>query len=429
MDTNRLSLSGEARTKGLYIAGNTGSGKSSLIADMALEDIRNGRGVCVIDPTGDLVTRLLNWVPRERVHDTIIFDSAEPVPIDFFSYKNWNEREVLTGYLLDIFDLSNAPIARPRLMKIIGTLFDANDSKNIPDAKKATFLDISDFITSKKRRDELLFYAPTWRTENWDDPSVFNKLESITERMIPFFENPRLSKMLGTTSPKLKIADVVEQGAVLLVNLRDSPTGNFIGALISSKFQQAIWARRDDDIPESERVPYYLYVDECNTVMKYAPADFDAILLRARKYKLCLIIGNQLPHKLPTVIKESLGTIQSLVLFNLSTNDSRIFKDRIFPYTPDYLVNLPQYRAVARTENKVYEITTPPFLGFSPASYAEEIQKRTVEKYGCDTPPNSFNKGNGNSNPADTKTDKIEASGAPNVPPHGDQTKGPHKPR
>lgn len=149
-----LHLDGKSRRLGTYIAGNPGYGKSSLIQDLALKDIRAGRGVCVIDPTGDLLERLIAHIPRERARDTIYFDTDDPIPIDFFSYRNPPERQVLSDQLLDIFDLENAPVSEPNLEKILATLFDANENPAMSDPAneedRCTFLDVRNFITNKK---------------------------------------------------------------------------------------------------------------------------------------------------------------------------------------------------------------------------------------------------------------------------------------
>ncbi len=379
-------LSENVRPQAVYIAGNPGSGKSSLIQRMVLQDIKANpkRGVCVIDPTGDLINALLHWIPENRVRDTIYFDSDDPIPIDFFSYRNPAERQVLTDQLLDIFKLENAPVSRPRLMKILGTLFDANENPGMTEAHRATFLDIQNFIEDRTRRETILSYCPQRRTQ-WPD-AIFTKpaeFSSIIERMAPFTESKGLRIMLQAKRPELNIWDVMRENKILLVSLKDTATDSFIGSLIASKFQQATFGRRY--IPESQRVPYYLYIDECNTILQYSAEEFEKILLRARKYRLCLTLANQIPEDLPEGIRKKLGTIGSVALFNLDTNNARLFKDRLAPYRIEDLVNLPKFKAIFRTNNKVFLIDTPRPLGPSPASYAEIIRKRTVETSPCNT--------------------------------------------
>jgi hypothetical protein len=402
----KLTLRGDLRPESCYIGGNPGSGKSSLIQHLALRDIRNGRGVCVIDPTGDLVNRLVHWIPKPRVADTIYFDTDHPFPIDFFSYRNLPERLVLTDQLVDIFNLENAPISRPRLQRIIGTLFDANENPDIPDEERCTFLDIQRFIENKARRKAILSYCPQ-REEQWVEFPKMSDLISIIERMTPFTESHTLKTMLEAKRPKLNIWDVMQDKKIFLVNLKDTPTDLFIGSLIASKFQQAAFGRRY--IPESQRTPYYLFIDECNTILEYSTKYFEKILLRARKYKLCLTLANQIPEDLPQGVQKKLGTFGTLVLLNLDTNNARIFKDRIAPFEIEDLVNLRKFRAICRTGNRVYRIKTPSFLGPSPASYAKIIKKRTIAEYGVQTGPLE----------PSLEEDEIKPSGRPtDIPPH-----------
>lgn len=405
----KFTIKGDHRPLGLYVAGNPGQGKSSLLQHLALCDIRANRGVAVIDPTGDLVNRLVHHIPKEQAKKTIFFDTDNPVPIDFFSYENPAERQVLTDQLLDIFDLEGAPVSKPNLQKILGTLFDANDNPKIPDAKRCTFLDVRDFITNEKRRNEILGYAPK-RKPDWEGdqfkPIDYN---SITKRMTPFFEIPALNVMFGARKPKLKISDVIRDNLIFLVNIKDTPSDFDIAALITAKFQQATFGRRY--IPEGKRTPYYLYIDECHTILAYAEEQFEAILTRARKFKLCLTLANQIPSDLPPGILRKLGTIQSLYLFQLEPDDARIFKNRLAPYIPEHLMNLGKFQAIARTGGGVFFIrSTPKPLGFSSASYAEAIRKRTVDIYGCNPRAESLHTTSTNCAANPDEDDKSERS-------------------
>lgn len=375
----RVRLKGPMRPQSLYIGGNPGYGKSSLIQDMALKDIEAGRGVCVIDPTADLVNRLIHWIPRERVEDTIYFDTSTPVPVDFFSYRDPKEREILTDDLVAIFNLENAPRARPLLRKLIGTLLDANEHPQIG-KKKATFLDISRFVESPKRRNKLLEFCPA-RKEQWAEFPKLSEFDPITTRMIPFFESPTLRTILGAATPKLNLWDVLQEKKILLVNLEDTETDLFIGALLVSKIQQSIFRRRH--IRESERTPYYLYIDECQTILKYGAADFEKILTRARKYKLCLAIANQVPDDLPPQIQNKMGTIGNFILFNMDTANARFFKSRLDEYDFENLPGLVKFQAIARVNGQRFRMQTAKPLGPSPASYAKTIKKLTIDKYAC----------------------------------------------
>ncbi len=166
--------------------------------------------------------------------------------------------------------------------------------------------------------------------------------------MSPFFVIPALKVMFGAKRPKLNISEVMQSNKVLLVNLKETSTDQFIGSLIVSKIQQATFGRRY--IPEKYRTPFYLYIDECSTIIKYAAEEFDAILLRARKYKLCLTIANQHPNdpKLPTAIQQKLPSIHTKILFNLKEVNALPLRSEIehppAPLTQSQLAAMHQYQ-------------------------------------------------------------------------------------
>jgi hypothetical protein len=346
------------RPLGLFITGKPGLGKSSLLQHMILRDIRNGEGVCVIDPTADLVNVILDWIPEERVNDTVYFDTDHPIPLDLFSYRNPAERQVLTDQLTALFDLQDAPISRPRLIKLLGTLFDANEKGG-----DFTFLDIKFFLEDEDVR-ERVFHLVPHRRKDWTPLPKPNDLASIVERMTPFTESPTLRTIFGPAEKRLNIWDMMQEKKILLINLKDTPTDYFIGSLFCIKIQQATFGRRY--IPEQQRIPFYLYIDECSTIINYAEKEFEAILTRARKYKLCLILATQQEDMLLPTIQKRLPNIGTHINF------------------------LDPFKAVAVTPLKRTRMDTPRFLPPSPASYAEVIKKRTGDNSSSQTKPKMF---------------------------------------
>jgi hypothetical protein len=350
-EPNPLYIPGSDRPKGTYISGEPGLGKSSLLLAMALRDIQAGHGVCVIDPHADLVNTLLTWIPRSRINDTIYFDTDNPVPIDFFSYRNPPERQVLTDQLLALFSLENAPIARPRLMKLLGTLFDANENGG-----QCTFLDIKNFLEDKSVR-EAVFDVVPHRRKDWPD-DLFKKpgeFTAIIERMIPYDESPALRKIFSCAKPKLNIWDVMQERRILLIKLRNNATDHFIGSLISAKIHQATEGRADID--PIHRIPFYLYIDECHRILKFAEQLFEDILTGARKFRLALILSNQLETDLPKGIREKLPIIKTQLRF------------------------IAQYRCLIETADTCLTLETPSFRAPKKRSYAQYIKDRTRKQY------------------------------------------------
>lgn len=317
---NNESIKANVRNLGLYIAGLPGRGKTSLIQNLIIDDISHGSGVCIVDPAGDLIEDIIHYIPLQREKDIILFETRNPLPLDLFSYKDADERTLLVDMLMGIFDLENAPVATPRLERIINTLFDVNDylDKHEPDNIEArcTFLDIREFIENPTRQKQIFKYAPQreigWKAQGLK-PSDFMP---IWERMSHFFENPALKTIFGSRKPVLRIADVLAKNQVLLVNLRGTRTDYDIAALIVAKFHQALFALRD--IPKRERQPFYFYIDECHRVISFVEKEADEFLTGGRKFNLCLTLANQFPSDLPGKVKENIRALQSAILFKLT---------------------------------------------------------------------------------------------------------------
>lgn len=378
--TTNITIPAAARSLGIYIAGNPGFGKSSLIQNLVIRNIRNRKGVCVIDPTSDLTNRLIAHIPKKRVDDTVLFDSEFPIPIDFFSYRgNRLERRILTNHLLDIFNLDNAPISRPLLERIISTLFDANENG-------ATFslLDIYRFVTDPKFQDTVISVAN--RKSDWGHRPKIADYASIIGRLQPFAEFP-FNKVFEGKNP-INIADIIEGSKVLLINLHQTPSDYFLASLIAARFQHAIFRR--EKIPIKKRTPFYLYIDECHEVLKYAAKDFGTVMTGGRKYNLCYTMCNQIPSDLPKEIRRKLGIVQTFFLFNLEYEDASIFSSRLGTINPESLLDLDQFQAICRTGKIVSKIRTPRPLGPSKASYAQRIKKRISDEYGLSNSENNL---------------------------------------
>jgi hypothetical protein len=372
-----IRLAGTVRPQGVYIAGNPGYGKTSLIQRMALDDIEQDRGVCVIDVSGELISNpkgtdaLIDWIPKHRIVDTIYFNTSDCTKsIDIFSYHNDpQERRVLLDELVALFKLDTAPRAKPMLHKIISIIFDANEQGG-----SYTFLDIQSFIEDEKKRDKILRTAKrSWSNFKSTD------LETVTTRIIPFAEDSALRAIVSSPRPVINLWDVMQENKILLVDLQDTDTDYLIGSIIVAKIQQAIFRRRE--IYKLDRTPFHLYVDEFNTILAHSGNHFEKILNRARKYKLCLTLANPYPDDLSSEIFRKLPGIGTKILFNLDPSNARLFKDQIVPFPIETLTTLPKFTAICKAPGEqAITIPTPSFLTPNSATYAKYLRKRTVDK-------------------------------------------------
>lgn len=413
----RIFIPDHLRDKHIYVIGTTGSGKSTLIHAMCYQDIMAGRGLCLIDPSGDLIKKLIHWIPKERVEDTILLDTQQPIPIDFLSYQNWDERQILTADIIKIFDAPNAPRMKGILYKLIPTLFEVNENPKTPPDRRATFLDLYRFLMEPKRTKELLQYVSEERREYWRDhfPRP-DAIEPIVSRMAPFTESPTLVTVFGSPKAALNIWDVIQSGKILLVSCDIHGIDQIFATILIAKIQQAAFRRRD--LPESEREPFCLYVDEFENFQTSA---FDVILTQGRKFQLWLTLSHQMVGQLDDRIRIAIFGVSTFIILRTTEDDAPRFRGVLGKECAEGLPRLPNHTAyyvIDRTN--LGQRPTPERPPYREESYAELIRKRTVEKYACAPPRIS------DTEKDDSKGDEIPPSTGPikDVPPHRDKAKG-----
>ncbi len=369
-----------ARTRHVYVAGKTQQGKSTLIFWMALQDIDRGKGVCVIDPHGDLVNKMIHHIPKHRIDDTVYLDFSAPIPLDFFGAQTDLEKEYLSDDIISTFKRLSGVDFGVRMDSILRNVVGA-----LAFYKEATFLDIHRMITDETFRRERAAECDTpvirqyFRKDGEFDKERGDSKLGITSRMTKFLLTPVLETIVGHPEPKLRISSVMDKSQVLLVNLSKlgEETKQLLGTLLVSKIQRSALQRAAQK--PQERVPFFLYVDE---FQNFQTSSFDTILSEGGKYKLCLTIAHQYLDQLEPRMKSSiLGNISTFVLFRMHEKDAKQFKGEI---AVDNLAHLKQGQAIYRPyTGETYTINTPEPPALSSQSYAEYIRTRTIERYSC----------------------------------------------
>jgi len=409
----------DIRNQHIYVPGKTRHGKSTLLGEMALQDIEQepiGAGVCVIDPKGDLVSKMLHWIPESRKDDCIYIDPDNPISIDFWDAASPREEETLSDELKHLItkgvSTDSMPLMESIISDVIQTLFEAKKNGLNP---APTVLDIHDFLAlpSCRRRVMNCIKSERWK-ERWSEgnfPNAKDRQPTLT-RMNRYVNSEYLKTILGCSKPKLNIARVMDDRKILLVNLGgiDEPSRIFATILVSKIYQAA---KRRAKLPESERIPFHLYVDEFEF---FQTQDFTNILSFAGGYGLRLTLANQFLSQLDSTIKASIkGNVDSFIIFKLSPEDAREFRylsdayyrdDRGNPLPLD-LANIHKHWAfyAISGQTKVYAPTKPP-RGQSPVSYAPYIRNRMLRDYRCpsgQTPPTPLNSEHGKPDPESTE--------------------------
>lgn len=317
------------RGRHMYIIGQTGVGKSGLLQLLTISDIYSPYGFAVIDPHGDYALNVLKRIPEHRAKDVIYFNPADvdfpiafnPMEVTDATLKTHTCSELI-GVLKRMFDSWG-----PRLEYILRYSLLA-----LLDYPGATMLDITRILTDKKFRDEVLTYVEDpvvrnfWTVEfaSWNDKFAAEAVAPVLNKVGAFTANPIVRNIIGQPKSSFNIRQIMDERKILIVNLSRGLIGednaSLLGALLVTKIQMGAMSRAD--LPENERIPFYLYVDE---FQNFATDSFAVILSEARKYALNLTVANQYIAQMSMEVKDAVfGNVGSIVSFRTSADDARV---------------------------------------------------------------------------------------------------------
>lgn len=399
----------ELRPRHTYVPGSSGHGKSTVLENMIVQDIHNGAGVCVLDPGGDLVERVLTHVPEHRKSDCWYLDIADPIPVDFTSWNSEREKQNLLGDLFQIFLSFSTMTAGDQWLSILRKTI-----QTIIEAKGCSFLDIGRILEYPEYRKKVVQRARNADiTHYWDE--IFPQLKQpredpILTRMSPFTMSSSLQILLGSPTG-LNLRTVMQNRQILLVNLGSltKEFGNLVGKLLVSRIQQIAFSRAP-----YERIPFFLYADE---FQDFQTSAFDTILSQARKFKLSLTLANQGLYQLEPNIRSSIfaNVTGAWIILRVDTHDARFYKPKTEPYD-DLVTSLPVGRAIVKVGNDAPMAKwLPEPLEEPDVHYAEYIRKRTKDMHPCNSAPMPHYEGNARSNDKE-KPSRIQ--GRPGPPPN-----------
>ncbi len=392
---NRLSVFGIKtvdRRKHVYVIGKTGTGKSTSIANMAINDMRNRKGFCVIDPHGDLSEILLNYVPSYRVNDVIYLDPSNPdraFSLNPLEVQNPHQKELVVSGIVGIFHKLYANSWGPRLEYIL-----RNALLSVIDLPNANLIMVTDILTDDKFRAKAVDLLKDPVLKNY----WVNEFATMTDRLKAESLAPILNKVGQFTSshlirniiknPKstIDLEKVMNEGKILILNLSQGKLGEdnaaLMGAMTITKLQLAAMNRVSQK--EEDRRDFYLYVDE---FQNFATSSFIKILSEARKYRLNLILANQYIAQIPEDVRAAIfGNAGTMLSFIIGAQDSpymaKEFGER---FKEEDLLALGNYQAIIKIA--IDGITQPPFLCYTlplPKSVTqnrEKVVKSSLERY------------------------------------------------
>lgn len=338
------------RRRHLYAIGKTGMGKTNMLENLAIQDIRNGHGVCFVDPHGDTAEKLISMIPPERINDVIYFNPADqdfPIAFNVLEEVPREFRPLVASGLIGVFQKLWADSWGPRLEYIL-----RNAILALLCHPSSTLLGINRLLVDKQYREEVLSYVDDpvvsafWIDEfsKYNDRLLTEAISPIQNKVGQFLSSGLIRNIVGQTESSFNIRKAMDEGKILIMNLSKGHIGEdssaLLGAMMITKVQLAAMSRVDT--PEEERRDFYLYVDE---FQNFATESFAGILSEARKYRLNLILAHQFMAQLDeTVLNAVLGNVGTIVSFRVGALDTEILEKEFEPtfYAND-LVNLDKY--------------------------------------------------------------------------------------
>ena len=393
-------ITDEDRHRHVYVIGQTGTGKSNLMVNMAFSDIQQGRGVAVIDPHGDLIDSILGIIPKERIDDVIIFDPSDlthPLGLNMLEY-DLNRPEEKTFIVNEMQGIFNKLFAQ----ETMGPMFEQYMRNALlllmEDAKyeSATLMDVPRIFTDENYRKKKLGRCDNpvikdfWEREAimaGGEASLQNITPYITSKFNNFIANDYMRPIISQPKSAFRFREIMDGGKILLVNLSKGRIGDLnaglLGMVIVGKLLMASLSRVD--IPQEQRRDFNLYIDE---FQNFITDSISVILSEARKYRLNLVIAHQFIAQLADKIRDAVfGNVGSMVVFRIGAKDAEEIVKQFEPvFSKNDLINIDNFNAYVKLlingeTSKPFNIKTLPSLKGEPA-LREKLKELSRNKYG-----------------------------------------------
>lgn len=395
----QIRLGAKDRRRHTYIIGQTGTGKSKLLENLAYQDMMDGRGFAFIDPHGDSAEELLGMVPKERVEDVIYFapgDMEMPIGLNLFEFENQDQRDFIIqetiAMLYKLYDPGHTGIIGPRFE----SWFRNAALTVMADPNGSSFLDVQQVFIDQAFADEKIKHLTTQTVLDFWNKEMAQTTESAKGEMLGWFAskfgaflaNDMMRNIIGQTKSGFNLREIMDNKKILLVNLSKGRVGELnsqlLGMIFVMKFNAAAMGRAD--MPESERQDFSLYVDE---FQNFATDSFATILSEARKYRLSLILANQFMTQLTDQIREAiLGNIGTVISGRIGITDAEILVKKYSPtFDVEDLTRMPNFQTIASVmindvPSAAFSMSLLPPLGQPNPQLRNALKKLSATKFG-----------------------------------------------
>ena len=392
--------SDDDRRRHFYIIGQTGTGKSTMMKEMAKQDIKNGKGVCVIDPHGDLVDDVIECIPKERAEDVIFFDPADmerPFGLNMLEYDHAKseQKTFVINEMINIFDKlydlrqTGGPMFEQYMRNAALLAMEHPESGS-------TLMEIPRVLADEEFRHMKLSHCANPVVKNfWEkeaekaggEAALANMVPYITSKLTQFISNDMMRPIIAQEKSTINFRQAMDNQQIILVNLSKGKIGeinaNLLGMVVVGKILIAALSRVD--MPESGRKDFYLYIDE---FQNFTTDSIAQILSEARKYRLALVIAHQFIAQLKEEIAKSVfGNIGSICSFRIGAEDAEFVQKQFEPvFDANDLMNVDNHNCfmkllIASQVATPFNMKTYPPSGGNP-QIAEAIKELSKLKYG-----------------------------------------------
>ena len=346
----RFGIKSEDRAKHVYIIGKTGMGKSTLLENMAIQDIKNGEGMAFVDPHGKSAEFLLDFVPPERLNDVIYFapfDLDYPISFNVMEDVGQDQRHLVANGLMSSFKKIWPDVWSSRMEYILNNCLLA-----LLEYPNSTLLGVNRLLSDKAYRQKVVdnITDPSVRSFWVDEFAKYNERymqeagDAIKNKIGQFTANPLIRNIIGQPKSTIDLRKVMDEKKILIVNLSKGRLGeqnaNLLGGILITKIYLAAMSRAGAESSALSRLPYFnLFVDEFQSFVNESFAD---ILSEARKYKLSLTIAHQYIEQMPEEVRNAVfGNVGTTIAFRVGPFDAEVLETIFFPtFTKEDLVNL-----------------------------------------------------------------------------------------
>jgi hypothetical protein len=349
-DNRHFGIKNADRLRHIYCIGKSGTGKSTLLLNMAIQDIQNGNGCCVIDPHSDVAETLLHYIPEERMQDVLYINPSDdefPVAYNPLRHVHPKYQDLVASGLISTFKKIWKDSWGPRMEHILRfsllTLLEYGDG---------TLLDVQPLLTDSEFRSEVLSRVKSqhllafWYNEyaRYTNSLRSEGIAPILNKLGLFSASTVLRSMVGQRTQSFRLQELMDNGKIIIANLSKGKIGEdactLIGSMLLSGIQLAVLYRAKQ--LEHTRRPFYVYVDEMHSFVTLSFAD---MLSESRKYGLGLFLTHQYMEQLPDEIRAAvIGNVGTLITFRIGVDDAEYLKKEFYPiFTETDLIHLPRY--------------------------------------------------------------------------------------